>query len=582
MQPNPKKPHKPTDPKLTAQIHVIAGRGPSIEYVQRMIKAAPDLPAGSSLIEASSKAKWIAELGLPNVRRVPGPWRYHLYQGHVSIGYPEGWELSEFMFGQLCDDAGSPSKFNTVKFHHYNASKNHAAHDVPRDKVLMVARTRVLTITSKMGAMSFNLPAGPPHLGGSCPGALPGWRTDDLPVNHTVSSKDKERAELIHPDLTRTWSKVEYRSYAQQRSNEASFKQGRRLVRRGMRKRELSIAQGGAAQRKAGQSLLRMQIEQAGLELAKVYHLAQLEIDANKPAGFAKQPDGRYGLVVNPRTYICNGCYAMKGSYGNFSVIFGQTVRMEWLKWCLANDPQEFVDVMTLAIEAARQKNAKKRERDRGVRPIASDIENEKMLATPDPKYFRIHDCGDFFKVQYFILWCQVMDRFADVNFWAPTRLWFDPNIARELQRRAAAVRPGGGKGWPKNLNMRPSALHFGDPAPSLPNLCMQKAGSGSMQPAKFGNAPCFDAANGGVGEWMCPAYRPYTMGGGALHPVKGKGAGKFRVWGTDFESSGSCQYAQGMPPGAKCGTLQATGKRVQGCRVCWVRPDVHVVYAEH
>jgi hypothetical protein len=71
-------------------------------------------------------------------------------------------------------------------------------------------------------------------------------------------------------------------------------------------------------------------------------------------------------------------------------------------------------------------------------------------------KYFRIHDSGDFWSPEYYDQWVEICEHFSAVKFWAPTRVWH-LGWGRSLPDRK-----------PKNLILRPSALHYLDPAPRL------------------------------------------------------------------------------------------------------------------
>ena len=187
--------------------------------------------------------------------------------------------------------------------------------------------------------------------------------------------------------------------------------------------------------------------------------------------------------------------------------------------------------------------------------------------SVPEPGFFRLHDSGDFFSMGYWRAWATVMAELPHIRFWAPNRTW---------AHRSATCEP---QEIPENLAMRPSALHFDDPPPSQALLRSVKlpiyqkgkgggfaAGSGSGDPDIMAPVPgtpfhAFVAAPD-EGFWECPAYAYWDKGGGS-------------VFGTsDRPAGGTCILAKG-PNGEK------------GCRVCWgghkgEYASVGVVYHKH
>jgi len=356
-------------------------------------------------------------------------------------------------------------------------------------------------------------------------------------------------------------------------------------------------------------------------------------------------------VMIDPERFICNGCYAMKGAYGNPSTVANMQIRMVLVTALLrggANnvyyvsaeefeqrkaagrgksspDPQAlfasglkraqmgFADVMILAISEARARvaqrravleafgytvseykrteeilewlNARKRIRSL-VNKVGSEGEGEvqaeidrllektgmtldealskrarykKVFADwqlPDPKFFRIHDAGDMFSDQYFREWLKVCKHFSRgegrVQFWAPTRMW----------AFAGGLRDQSLNDIPENLAMRPSTLHFRDTAPSRSylhrtlRLPRYKKGKGGGLSAPSGSAPQKPTAK----DFKCPAYEHWSTGvGGAirLDPRTQKGVG------------GTCITARGPD-------------RENGCRACWQHHELVVFYEEH
>ena len=108
--------------------------------------------------------------------------------------------------------------------------------------------------------------------------------------------------------------------------------------------------------------------------------------------------------------------------------------------------------------------------------------------------YFRIHDSGDFYgsgagRFAYFDAWVQVILRFPQVRFWAPTRMWVFPDWRAHM---IGAFQSLGQK--LSNFALRPSALIYGTRAPMIHGLpAGSTAASIPMEP---------------MGHWDCPAYK--------------------------------------------------------------------------
>ena len=112
-----------------------------------------------------------------------------------------------------------------------------------------------------------------------------------------------------------------------------------------------------------------------------------------------------------------------------------------------------------------------------------------RAIRRTDSEYFRVHDSGDMFSPAYAYWWWRVCQDLPRIKFWVPTRAWQQPSgplpIVDELmlQLRKLANLP--------NVTVRPSALNFGDHAPSVSGL---HAGS---------TADCHDVLR----VWQCPAH---------------------------------------------------------------------------
>lgn len=219
---------------------------------------------------------------------------------------------------------------------------------------------------------------------------------------------------------------------------------------------------------------------------------------------------GKYEAAVPKRNadiarrFICNGCYAMKNSYGNPSTIVGMAWKRLWLRG-FALPTGQFVPAMVGAIQVARQKCRKARKR------AGNDPRALASIAHPD--FFRIHDSGDFFSREYLEAWLDICRALPDVHFWAPSRIWTTASLARDLERIIAQ-----GK-LPKNLALRPSGLFFDGPEPNVPGLAGGTSSGQIVFEVKRGRIH-LDIASTGPKTWGCPAYLPEVMGGGAL-PLK-------------------------------------------------------------
>ncbi|MFA5053096.1 MAG: hypothetical protein WC565_03495 [Parcubacteria group bacterium] len=203
--------------------------------------------------------------------------------------------------------------------------------------------------------------------------------------------------------------------------------------------------------------------------------------------------------------FICNGCYALKGSYGNPSIILVMQWRKMWTDYAVKNGT--FIPVMKAAIRMAQDVSRRARSR-------TSDP--NKLAVIPHPDFFRIHDSGDFFSPEYLGMWLEIVRSMKDIHFWAPTRIWTSSSGAKMIED---VVRKGK---FPKNLAIRPSGIFFDAPEPSV----------GDMSGGTSSNTISFDIKKGkiqvqisdtGPDTWACPAYLPSVIGGGARAKIQGK-----------------------------------------------------------
>lgn len=252
--------------------------------------------------------------------------------------------------------------------------------------------------------------------------------------------------------------------------------------------------------------------------------------------------------------FICNGCYALKGSYGNPSTILSMTWKKVWLKK-FALPTGQFRSIMVQAITMSRRKVTK--ERKKAKTP-------EKLAAIPHPDYFRIHDAGDFWSSAYLNEWFEICRMLPDVHFWAPTRIWTATSTAKWLERMVA------NDAIPKNLSLRPSGLFFDAPEPQVPGLDGGTSSNSITFNVRSGRIR-LDIHATGEETWGCPAYLPEVIGGGAAKTtltdkqiLEAKGKRVFGAKGFQIEGRRNAYVMHVMPALKKYeGTFKA--KEIKG-----------------
>ena len=170
-------------------------------------------------------------------------------------------------------------------------------------------------------------------------------------------------------------------------------------------------------------------------------HTAAVSVAASDPVDVydieVDHPDHAFGAAG-----LCvSNCYAGKGNYGNLSTQLAQSLRFEWLKDVLSEGGP--AGAAELLAQAVRHQQAW----------IARTAKRREAL---NPRFFRIHDSGDFHNYDALETWIRVARLLPDVHFWAPTRMHHFPNF---LEAAAEA---------PENLSIRPSVLLVGDVPPDL------------------------------------------------------------------------------------------------------------------
>lgn len=302
---------------------------------------------------------------------------------------------------------------------------------------------------------------------------------------------------------------------------------------------------------------------------------------------------GRHGqteamskVQVDQQSWLCAGCYGLKGLYGSPNLVFGMDVRKQFIEGQLAIDKREgaegLVDIFVKSIRMGQVKSITERYmlHQMGL--------HDDLWAIPDPAYFRWHDVGDAWDGDYLRTIVRIAEVLSEpfvepmlrmtlpaVNFWMPTRMWMVKGPMMDLAAKGRI---------PANLTIRPSAAHFNDRPPVIKGMA---AGSGAVcisADVTVQDRAAVEAATGtklyqnGGKAWICPAYlKPEFKegrrvgGGGASVLVKRLASGKV----SETLLGGACGRAYG-PDG------QQPAPQGSGCRVCWDRPDLVVIYPEH
>jgi hypothetical protein len=86
--------------------------------------------------------------------------------------------------------------------------------------------------------------------------------------------------------------------------------------------------------------------------------------------------------------------------------------------------------------------------------------------------YFRIHDSGDFFSVEYVNSWRAIAQALPHVRFWAPTRSHLIGGPMLDALRALAAL---------PNVSVRPSAASFEGDVPEVAGLSAGTSASARM-----------------------------------------------------------------------------------------------------
>jgi len=441
---------------------------------------------------------------------------------------------------------------------------------VPKEPDTAMGTIGLLTNTSKMGCYSFNLPAGPPKLGGTCPASTIGFMYS--PVGELLKAQKGKRDKNVVIDPETFICNGCYAIKNAYGNPSIVLEMGIRLY---LVEKLMKNEGKGPSSREAQKNLFVVSAED--------YRDAK--------------PRGKTGRVLKSGTFGATYPNLAEGACQPLAVSFSELIvaaftearikvserraKLEHFGYTAA-EYQRTQDIETWHWAKKRVKRSLKKlpksagkARAKLEAQIAADVvlanasvdeftstrpKYKKVYANwqlPDPGYFRIHDAGDMYSDPYFRAWLDVCRHFADdVRFWAPTRMWAFAGTLRDVTLKEV----------PENLALRPSTLHFRDEAPTsayLHNtlkLPAFKKGRGGGLSAASGSAPETPTKK----DYKCPAYEHWTGGGGAirLDPRSQKGVG------------GTCITARG-PNGE------------HGCRACWNGSDgryhdLVVFYEEH
>lgn len=250
--------------------------------------------------------------------------------------------------------------------------------------------------------------------------------------------------------------------------------------------------------------------------------------------------------VGEEHQFVANGlsvhnCYSLEGNYIFPNVAIAQAARLMWLRRLLESDPTgaSLAKAMASAIEDyARNATLSSSPDGLGSRlvlelgvqeqgrlvvpvklpeikqtrkmPVATFLPPESGFEDTDAfrraervpdgvvtGFFRIHDSGDLGALPepamwkaYLQSWVLVAEALPHVLFWAPTRMWMWKGLFKNVA-------------LPKNLAIRPSALHVDDEAPRVEGLV-----AGSAVLTKEQIVRTVSEWSGAAGQlWPCPVY---------------------------------------------------------------------------
>lgn len=262
---------------------------------------------------------------------------------------------------------------------------------------------------------------------------------------------------------------------------------------------------------------------------------------------------------------ICQHCYAEGGQYGTGMVQYAQVLRFAWTKIAVrTTNPKTgntyFFDTLSAAIANADYHLD-------GGKPRDNYVPREPKGSTQ--KYFRVHDSGDFYEPSYFLEWVKLTRKHQEVKFWAPTRMWAVPKLARMLREMHADG------SIPANFIIRPSSYALNDHAPPpIPGMAaatvvIDKEQNRGMRPEWEESVRARERAQ--VEEFL--SKRGNTVE--KLSTIRAPG-------GPDDRYDWDCRAYARDDKGHTCRYAYDVDSGQPGCRVCWERPDLRVNYTLH
>jgi hypothetical protein len=239
---------------------------------------------------------------------------------------------------------------------------------------------------------------------------------------------------------------------------------------------------------------------------------------------------------INISRTVCEFCYAETGNYTYASMQFHQAIRYAWVRKAIREDihgnkvsknkiaNSAFVEIMIQAINHADFQISKEPEHWR------------------DQRFFRLHDSGDFFDLDYLRAWKAIANHFSPKNtdmpitFWAPSRIWA---LGKDHINEVSKIN---GPAEKSNLVIRPSGFEIDMPGPAREHKNENWSGW-------YANTVVFDHKTVEEGntshafDWNCQAYA--------------------------VEKGPACREAE--DPHDR-----------EGCRACWKDPNMRINYALH
>ena len=268
---------------------------------------------------------------------------------------------------------------------------------------------------------------------------------------------------------------------------------------------------------------------------------------------------------------ICEFCYAVGGKFVEASTQIKQLIVFGFVRRMVEQNPQALKQILfeaTLGAESFFK---------------AKNDPTSRFNMLP----VRVHSSGDFYTVKYAEIWLDVAwmllanekNGGRAVRLWAPTRTHVNEGF-RRLWARAKV---------PKNFSIRPSAWHVGDVAPApiawLHDLEPQPVGEYRADGPKVPlyvpgtNEPLMVQGTAVLRASVAPQYAgkayDFQCGTYALDPKEGKSCALSSspvLIGPQPDGVPSVAEAEGLPKSAP----------KDGCRACWIRPDLRVNYAFH